>query len=220
MGQHQPTPNQNRCGQRIEEPYCSLGMLQAAANNPSAAPECVCTRTALCCVFLCPCEARLYFFLSPPPAPLNQKKGLRQTTDETDCSETHKSTDHGCTTATTKAIGLRDSANTEHGNDLVLGECSLNLVEVVSGRAPHIDEWIPLDSGGDLRLSLDFDSVGRMPAPGDSVREESRRENPACFVIVFSCVLLSMVVAVVVLLLVLLLMLLVLPPLLLMVVVI
>lgn len=64
---------------------------------------------------------------------------------------------------------VRDSANNDHGGDRVLGECSLNLVEVVSGRAPHIEEWVPLDSGGDLRLSLDYDSVGTMPTPGDSV---------------------------------------------------
>lgn len=56
-----------------------------------------------------------------------------------------------------------------HGGDRLLGECSLNLVEVVSGRAPHMEEWVPLDSEGDLRLSLDYDSVGTVPVPGDSV---------------------------------------------------
>ncbi len=61
-------------------------------------------------------------------------------------------------------------AHSRGGGDLLLGKCSLNLVEVVSGRAPHIEEWVPLDRGGDLRLSLDYDSVGGMPAPGDSVR--------------------------------------------------
>ncbi|CAM9699245.1 unnamed protein product, partial [Ectocarpus fasciculatus] len=54
-------------------------------------------------------------------------------------------------------------------NDRLLGECSLNLVEVVSGRAPHVEEWVPLDSEGELRLSLDYDSVGELPVPGDSV---------------------------------------------------
>ncbi|CBJ33610.1 expressed unknown protein [Ectocarpus siliculosus] len=55
------------------------------------------------------------------------------------------------------------------GNDRLLGECSLNLVEVVSGRAPHVEEWVPLDSEGELRLSLDYDSVRELPVPGDSV---------------------------------------------------
>ena len=54
--------------------------------------------------------------------------------------------------------------------DRLLGECSINLVEVVSGRVPHIEEWVPLNTEGDLRLSLDYDSVGRLPMPGDSVR--------------------------------------------------
>lgn len=61
------------------------------------------------------------------------------------------------------------------GSDRLLGECSLNLVEVVSGRAPHVEEWIPLDSEGELRLSLDYDSVGESPVPGDSVREGRQR---------------------------------------------
>ncbi|CAM9336395.1 unnamed protein product [Ectocarpus sp. 12 AP-2014] len=55
------------------------------------------------------------------------------------------------------------------GNDRLLGECSLNLVEVVSGRAPHVEEWVPLDSEGELRLSLDYDSVRELAVPGDSV---------------------------------------------------
>ncbi|CAM9603071.1 unnamed protein product [Ectocarpus sp. 4 AP-2014] len=55
------------------------------------------------------------------------------------------------------------------GNDRLLGECFLNLVEVVSGRAPHVEEWVPLDSEGELRLSLDYDSVRELPVPGDSV---------------------------------------------------
>ncbi|CAN0141512.1 unnamed protein product, partial [Ectocarpus sp. 8 AP-2014] len=55
------------------------------------------------------------------------------------------------------------------GNDRLLGECSLNLVEVVTGRAPHVEEWVPLDSEGELRLSLDYDSVRDLPVPGDSV---------------------------------------------------
>ncbi|CAN0360505.1 unnamed protein product, partial [Laminaria digitata] len=56
-----------------------------------------------------------------------------------------------------------------NNSDRLLGECSLNLVEVVSGRVPHIEEWVPLNTEGDLRLSLDYDSVGRLPVPGDSV---------------------------------------------------
>lgn len=72
-------------------------------------------------------------------------------------------------TTTTAASAAAAAAATTTA-DGVLGECSLNLVEVVSGRAPHIEEWVPLDRGGDLRLSLDYDSVGGMPVPGDSVR--------------------------------------------------
>lgn len=60
------------------------------------------------------------------------------------------------------------------GGDRLLGECSLNLVGVVSGRAPHVEEWVPLDTEGDLRLSLDYDSVGPLPVPGDSVRPPRR----------------------------------------------
>lgn len=42
-------------------------------------------------------------------------------------------------------------------------------MDVVCGRAPHVEEWIPLDTEGDLRMSLDYDTVEDIPAPGDSV---------------------------------------------------
>lgn len=55
---------------------------------------------------------------------------------------------------------------------MLLGECSLDLVEMVCGRAPHVEEWVPLNSEGDLRLSLNYDSVGAaVPVPGDSVSD-------------------------------------------------
>eukprot|EP00904_Undaria_pinnatifida_P002215 jgi/Undpi1/11995/HiC_scaffold_4.g01694.m1 len=60
-------------------------------------------------------------------------------------------------------------SSSSSSRDRLLGECSINLVGVVSGRVPHIEEWVPLNTEGDLRLSLDYDSVGSAPAPGDSV---------------------------------------------------
>ena len=102
---------------------------------------------------------------------------MRQTSaTAVECSEPRKgNVDSGSSNSAsaTKAMELRKSAINDHSSDRVLGECSLNLVEVVSGRAPHIEDWVPLDSGGDLRLCLDYDSVGTMPAPGDSVRGDS-----------------------------------------------
>ncbi|CAM9683632.1 unnamed protein product [Pylaiella littoralis] len=71
--------------------------------------------------------------------------------------------------STSKTTPDTINAGRSRGGDRLLGECSLNLVEVVSGRAPHVQEWVPLDSEGDLRLSLDYDSVGGEPVPGDSV---------------------------------------------------
>ena len=62
-------------------------------------------------------------------------------------------------------------SSSSSSRDRLLGECSINLVGVVSGRVPHIEEWVPLNTEGDLRLSLDYDSVGSAPAPGDSVRD-------------------------------------------------
>lgn len=67
------------------------------------------------------------------------------------------------------ATDIGYNANNVIGDRLV-GECSLFLVEVASGRAPHFEEWVPLDTEGELRLSLDYDSVGPLPVPGDSVR--------------------------------------------------
>ena len=54
--------------------------------------------------------------------------------------------------------------------DRLVAECSLNLMDVICGRAPHVEEWVPLDTGGELRLSLDYDTVEDSPAPGKSVR--------------------------------------------------
>ena len=74
--------------------------------------------------------------------------------------------------------------------DRLLGECSINLVEVVSGRVPHMEEWVPLNTEGDLRLSLDYDSVGCPPVPGDSVRSEcnSNISGGTClYLIIFRC---------------------------------
>eukprot|EP00903_Cladosiphon_okamuranus_P008181 g7880.t1 len=103
----------------------------------------------------------------------SKETGQTATAPAGECSEARNSTGSGSSnsnsTSPTTAMEIRDSANKDHGGDPLLGECSLNLVEVVSGRAPHIEEWVPLDSEGDLRLSLDYDSVGTMPAPGDSV---------------------------------------------------
>lgn len=73
--------------------------------------------------------------------------------------------------------------------DRLVGECSLNLVEVVSGRAPHFEEWVPLDTEGDLRLSLNYDSVGEWPRPGDTVRGScvSRRRTHHLFRFPMAC---------------------------------
>lgn len=67
-----------------------------------------------------------------------------------------------------KEIGRQEDSQSGQGSDRLLGECTLDLVSVVSGRVLHMEEWVPLSSGGDLKLSLDYDSVGTLPSPGDS----------------------------------------------------
>eukprot|EP00752_Nemacystus_decipiens_P004775 g4346.t1 len=103
---------------------------------------------------------------------------LHQEDDYTASKETRQTTTSagepsaprvGAFGSSSSATAAGDAAANNLDGDRVLAECSLNLVEVVSGRAPHIEEWVPLDSGGDLRLCLAYDSVGTAPAPGDSV---------------------------------------------------
>ncbi|CAM9566433.1 unnamed protein product, partial [Choristocarpus tenellus] len=52
----------------------------------------------------------------------------------------------------------------------VIGKCLLNLLEIISGRLPHLEEWIWLDTGGQLKISIDYDTAGTLPVPGDRVR--------------------------------------------------
>lgn len=74
----------------------------------------------------------------------------------------------------------RDDGTRNGDGDVSLGHCTLNLVNVASGRVPHMEEWVPLSSGGALKLSLDYDSAGAVPSPGDSVRSLSRSVGGIC----------------------------------------
>ena len=55
-------------------------------------------------------------------------------------------------------------------DDLLLGETFINMVDLVTARCRNVDEWFPLDKGGAIRLSIDYDFLEPHPNPGDLVR--------------------------------------------------
>ncbi|KAL9183065.1 LOW QUALITY PROTEIN: hypothetical protein ACHAXT_004852 [Thalassiosira profunda] len=73
---------------------------------------------------------------------------------------------------------LKDDVEVEKNDDCLLGQCSINVLRILSGRTPYFDEWCTLhnervknsdgdDAAGRVRIVIEYEPTDPPPRAGD-----------------------------------------------------